>query len=102
MFVKLADLPMWRCWRSARTYSGDGIKLYLFKIFGGIWLCAHGPEHIDNARQFQAAQFAGTLAPVWGSQDNVTDKGSHCWDSFNSETRRWVGETGCYYTAVLE
>ncbi len=62
----------------------------------------HGPENIDGYTKFMIAWDAGQLIPVWGSWDNVIADGLHAWDSWDSETRQWVGEDYFYESTSLQ
>lgn len=100
---KMEGMPVWRCWKAADYYDVPGMVLFLFKCAGtGFWLFAHGPVNIDSFHKFQAARNAKKLTPVWGSCENVTAKGLHNWDTFDTEMGLWLGEDRCYDTVVLE
>ena len=105
VFDKMELAPVWKCRRPAYDYKDYGATLFLFKFADvGIWLCAHGPTFIDDYNQFLAALDAGKLTPVWASWDrtDITAQGMHSWDTFDNETRTWVGENFKYETTRLQ
>ena len=92
--------------RVANNYAAGGNFPFLFKVavFGnyndGVWLCAHGPKHINSFAEFQTAQDERSLTPLWGSLDNVIEEGLHYWYTFDSNTWQWVHGCKRYQTTL--
>ena len=82
------DIPLYRCHKPADYYDAGNQVLYLARRHG-LWLIAHGPPNL-NCLGFADTRRIGGLATVWGSEENILEKGLHYWETWDAAWQCWT------------
>ena len=91
--------PLYWCHKPADYHEVGNQVLYLSRRHGW-WLIAHGPPNL-NCLGFADMRRIGGLATVWGSPEQILQKGFHYWDTWDAAWQCWIS-TNRYESVPLK